>query len=85
MSNSKTPLQSARTTLSTEREGLKLLEESLGTDFEQAVELIGATQGRLIVTGMGKSGHIAKKITATLASTGTPAYYVHPGRQATAI
>ncbi|MGC6511873.1 MAG: KpsF/GutQ family sugar-phosphate isomerase [Parvibaculales bacterium] len=79
MSSSETALHSARATLSTEREGLRLLEESLGTDFEQAVELIGTTQGRLIVTGMGKSGHIAKKITATLASTGTPAYYVHPG------
>lgn len=79
MTDPKTSLQSARATLSTEREGLQLLEDSLGDDFEQAVELIGKTEGRLIVTGMGKSGHIAKKITATLASTGTPAYYVHPG------
>lgn len=55
------------------------LEARLGTDFERACELMLATAGRVVVTGMGKSGHIGGKIAATLASTGTPAFFVHPG------
>tara|TARA_R110001599_G_scaffold65838_2_gene185933 strand:+ start:184907 stop:185833 length:927 start_codon:yes stop_codon:yes gene_type:complete len=55
------------------------LESRIGRDFERACELLLATRGRVIVTGMGKSGHIARKIAATLASTGTPAFFVHPG------
>jgi arabinose-5-phosphate isomerase len=59
------------------------LEEALSGDmaaaFEEVCAVIGAARGRVIVTGMGKSGHIGAKIAATLASTGTPAYYVHPG------
>lgn len=53
--------------------------ESLDGPFSAAVEALGAATGRVIVTGMGKSGHIARKMAATLASTGTPAQYVHPG------
>ena len=52
---------------------------SLAARFEAAIALAGSISGRLIVTGMGKSGHIGRKIAATLASTGTPAYFVHPG------
>jgi arabinose-5-phosphate isomerase len=52
--------------------------EGLGEAFEAAVARLGATTGRVVVTGMGKSGHIARKIAATLASTGTPALFVHP-------
>ncbi|MFL4976289.1 MAG: SIS domain-containing protein [Microvirga sp.] len=70
-------------TLATERDGLEVLmravEDGLGEGFVAAVELIAAAKGRIIVTGMGKSGHIARKVASTLASTGTPAYYVHPG------
>jgi arabinose-5-phosphate isomerase len=55
------------------------LEHRIGADFERACELLLKTSGRVIVTGMGKSGHIARKIAATLASTGTPAFFVHPG------
>jgi arabinose-5-phosphate isomerase len=70
-------------TLATERDGLEVLmravEDVLGEGFVAAVELIAAAKGRIIVTGMGKSGHIARKVASTLASTGTPAYYVHPG------
>ena len=55
------------------------LRDGLGSHFVAAVELISAAQGRLIVTGMGKSGHVARKIAATFASTGTPAFFVHPG------
>src|SRR5215218_2259202 len=70
-------------TLATERDGLEVLmravEDGLGEGFVAAVELMAAAKGRIIVTGMGKSGHIARKVASTLASTGTPAYYVHPG------
>ncbi|MCF3973850.1 KpsF/GutQ family sugar-phosphate isomerase [Paracoccus salsus] len=54
------------------------LADGLGPEFQQAVDAILAAQGRVIVSGMGKSGHIARKIAATLASTGTPAQFVHP-------
>lgn len=72
-------LASARRTISLEIEGLKALSTSLDGPFSDAVEALGAATGRVIVTGMGKSGHIARKMAATLASTGTPAQYVHPG------
>lgn len=55
------------------------LRDGLGTAFATAVDLIRSAQGRVIVTGMGKSGHVARKIASTLASTGTPAFFVHPG------
>lgn len=66
-----------------EAEALSTLALGLNTDFSRAVDTIdkmkGKRRGRLIVTGMGKSGHIARKIAATMASTGTPSYFVHPG------
>ncbi len=71
-------LTSARRTLSLEIDGLKALADSLTAPFAEAVETIFAAKGRIIVTGMGKSGHIARKIAATMASTGTPAQFVHP-------
>ena len=61
-----------------EAEALAALEETIGDAFDQAVELILKARGRMIVSGMGKSGHVARKIAATLASTGTPAHFVHP-------
>jgi len=74
---------SALRTLATERDGIAVLmgalDGKLGDAFTTAVELIAEAKGRVIVTGMGKSGHVGRKIAATLASTGTPAYYVHPG------
>ncbi len=77
---------SALRTLDTERRGLDALDAAmrrtgqgeLGAALSQAVEIIAATSGRVIVTGMGKSGHVARKIAATLASTGQPASFVHP-------
>lgn len=76
-------VQSAIGTIETERNGLDVLKEalagSLGPAFEAAVALAGRLRGRVIVTGMGKSGHVGRKIASTLASTGTPAYFVHPG------
>ncbi len=61
-----------------EGEAVTRLAEALPEDFEPAVEAVLAVNGRVILSGMGKSGHIARKICATLASTGTPSYYVHP-------
>jgi arabinose-5-phosphate isomerase len=71
-------LATGRRVIAREAEALTLLGESLGDSFGRAVELILAAKGRVIVSGMGKSGHIARKIAATLASTGTPAHFVHP-------
>ena len=59
-------------------EGLKALAASLDARFDRALELLAAVEGRVVVTGMGKSGLVARKIAATLASTGTPALFVHP-------
>jgi arabinose-5-phosphate isomerase len=69
----------ARDVLRTEAQALEYLAEALPEDFDAVIELIAGCSGRLIVSGMGKSGHIGAKITATLASTGTPAQFVHPG------
>ncbi len=70
---------SAQRTIRMEADAVAALEARVGEDFERACELLLAVKGRVIVTGMGKSGHIARKIAATLASTGTPAFFVHPG------
>lgn len=72
-------LDSARKVLTIESEAISCQIEQLGDTFEQACELILQCEGRVVVTGMGKSGHIANKIAATLASTGTPSFFVHPG------
>lgn len=65
--------------LQVEIEGLQALSDAMDEKFIAAVELIAGIKGRLIISGMGKSGHVARKIAATMASTGTPAYFVHPG------
>ena len=72
-------LEAARQVLKTEADALTLAAEGLDGRFTQAVDLLYAAKGRVIVSGIGKSGHVARKIAATLASTGTPAQYVHPG------
>jgi arabinose-5-phosphate isomerase len=76
-------IESALRTLETEAGGISALvaaiRDGLGQPLVAAVALIAKARGRLIVTGMGKSGHIGRKIAATFASTGTPAYFVHPG------
>lgn len=69
----------ARQVIATEVSALNRMADNLGDNFARAVDLILGRRGRLMVMGMGKSGIIGKKITATLASTGTPAYFVHPG------
>ena len=70
---------SAQRTIKMEAEAVSALATRIGEDFERACQLLLACRGRVIVTGMGKSGHIGCKIAATLASTGTPAFFVHPG------
>ncbi len=72
-------LQLARETLDIEAEALMGLKSRLDTRFSDAVQMMLNVKGRVVVTGMGKSGHIGSKIAATLASTGTPAMFVHPG------
>ena len=73
-------LETARTALLTETAGLQALADSLGESFEAAIEIIKnlSDRGRVIMSGMGKSAHVARKIAATFASTGQPAYFVHP-------
>lgn len=72
-------LESARQVLEIEAEAIQLQIDELGSNFEQACDLLLNCEGRIVVTGMGKSGHIANKIAATLASTGSPSFFVHPG------
>ena len=72
-------INSAKRTLTIEARAVQALVDSLGAAFDGCCDLILACNGRVVVTGMGKSGHIGKKIAATLASTGTPAFFMHPG------
>ena len=72
-------ISSARKTIEIEYEAVQALLQRIDKDFAQACLLMLGCKGRVVVTGMGKSGHIARKIAATLASTGTPALFVHPG------
>lgn len=76
-------IKKAKEVLETEISGLSALASAIDDQFEKAVaavhEMKAGGQGRLIVAGIGKSGHVGRKIAATLASTGTPAYFVHPG------
>ena len=74
-----TDVAAARRVLKLEGEAIHALSDSLNGDFSDAVSLLESIKGRVIISGMGKSGHIGRKIAATLASTGTPAQFVHPG------
>lgn len=69
----------AQDVLSIEMRGLQQLAQYFNDDFQQACDMVLNNQGKVVVMGMGKSGHIGNKIAATLASTGTPAFFVHPG------
>jgi len=75
-------IESGRLVLRVEADALASLESALDDQFAVAVDLIMASSGRVVVSGMGKSGHIARKMAATFASTGTPAIFVHPGEAA---
>ena len=78
VSGNDSDLAAARRVLDCAADAIQALADSLNGDFGRAVELILGVKGRVIVSGMGKSDHIARKIAATLASTGTPAHFVHP-------
>ena len=71
-------LQRARAVLETEAAAVRALEPRLGDSFVAACKLLLACEGRVVVSGMGKSGHVGNKIAATLASTGTPSFFLHP-------
>lgn len=71
-------LDTARRVLGTEADALHALAAALDDGFARAVSLLAGASGRVVVTGMGKSGHVARKIAATMASTGTPSLFVHP-------
>jgi len=71
-------LELAREVLNIEAAAVQALTERIDEDFLRALDIILSCEGRVIVSGMGKSGHVARKIAATMASTGTPAYFVHP-------
>lgn len=71
-------LNTARHTILLQRDAIAALHDRIDASFSRACQLILSSTGRVVVMGMGKSGHIANKIAATLASTGTPAYFVHP-------
>ena len=72
-------LSTARGVLKTESRAIDVMAKGLGDSFVNAVDLLQKVSGRAVVTGMGKSGHVARKIAATFASTGKPAFFVHPG------
>ena len=72
-------LASGRSVISIETDAIRALEDRIGDAFVAACQHMLACTGRIVVTGMGKSGHIGSKIAATLASTGSPAFFVHPG------
>src|SRR5512147_1114033 len=74
---SKTALELAKQVLAIEAEAIQALAARLGQSFLDAVALLLNCKGRVVVSGIGKSGHIARKIASTMASTGTPAYFVH--------
>lgn len=72
-------IEVAKQTIDGEIEALKAMESSLDETLTKALDIMQNTKGRVIITGMGKSGHIARKIAATFASTGTPSFFLHPG------
>lgn len=78
----KSVMQMARQVIDIEARAVVNLADTIDANFVKAVELLLNCQGRVVIIGMGKSGHIARKIAATMASTGTPAFFVHPGEAA---
>jgi len=72
-------IESAKRAIEIERDSISLLIDRIDERFSKACQILLNCKGRVVVTGMGKSGHIGKKIAATLASTGTPSFFVHPG------
>ncbi len=78
MTSENKDIQSAKRTIDREVEALRTMENELDGSLSKALDMMQNVKGRVIVTGMGKSGHVGRKIAATLASTGTPSFFVHP-------
>jgi len=78
MMSSHNDILSAKKTIDKEIDALRVLENQIDDNFTKALDIMQNAKGRIVVTGMGKSGHIGQKIAATLASTGTPSFFVHP-------
>lgn len=74
----KSAVEIAQNVLDMEINALKMMRDELNGDFTKAVEMILNVKGRVIISGMGKSGHVGQKMAATMASTGTPSFFVHP-------
>ena len=79
MIDKKNIIKLAKAVIETEAQAILNLRDRIDEDFVKACQLLLACEGRIIVTGIGKSGHIGNKIAATLASTGSPAFFMHPG------
>lgn len=79
MTENAADMASAKRTIDKEIEALRMMENQLDGNLSDALDIMQNTKGRVIITGMGKSGHVGSKIAATLASTGTPSFFVHPG------
>ena len=77
--NAERDLAAAKRVVELEIAGLQALVDAMGADVTKAIDIIARVKGRVVISGMGKSGHVARKIAATMASTGTPAMFVHPG------
>ena len=77
--NMQSDIDVAKRVLGIETEALQKLADGIDENFAKAIDIFDKTEGRVVITGMGKSGHIGSKIAATMASTGTPAFFVHPG------
>ncbi len=76
--NNQKAIEAGKRVIRVEADALHMLEEAIGEAFADAVEVMNKASGRVILAGVGKSGHVARKIAATLASTGCPSYYIHP-------
>ena len=76
---SKSLIETAKTVIQSEADSILALKDRINQSFIDACSLLQNCQGKVVLVGMGKSGHIARKIAATLASTGTSAFFVHPG------
>ncbi len=80
MSDDRSYLEHARSYLIQEADSIREMADRLGESFDRAVNILNATEGKVIVTGMGKAGAVGRKIAATLSSTGTPSVFLHPPR-----
>ena len=72
-------IKTIKSVITKEIKALEILKENVGKNFIKAINILDQVKGKIVVSGMGKSGHIAKKISSTLSSVGSPSFFVHPG------